>query len=384
LGGFFLPRKVVIVGGGPSGASCAYTIAKAGLPVIVIEKSRPPRDKLCGGGLTQKTLRFLRARNLLRDDLIRSECYEMENVFANGSVISIESSKPIVSVVHRNDFDKHLLDSAGDAGAEISTEESFRGVELGETLTVRTNKRNISADYLVGADGVNSSVAKSAMLWEHWPTLRTALGIECDVPIGDFNPQKVRVRFGDYMGYIWEFPRGEVLDVGLIGDMSDASLPGRIQSFMQFNGYTGRIKGWHLPVAGVGRMPTATRNRVLLVGDASGAVDPWFGEGIYYALLSGEQAAHSIIAGSNAQSTYQASYRKFWNDMVWAKRFAQLFFNHNSFVPFFLANDKKLQSLLIQLLSGEISFRELFIRTTLRAPTSAAKFWLNRAIPARS
>jgi len=370
----------VIVGGGPSGASCAYTVAKAGLPVILIEKSRPPRDKLCGGGLTQKTLKFLRARNLLRDDLVLSECYEMENTFADNSVISVKSSQPIVTVVHRSDFDEYLLDSASDAGAEISTEESFLRVEPGETPTVRTNKRSIAAEYLIGADGVNSAVAKSAMLWEHWPTLRTALGIECDVPIGDFDPHKVRVRFGDYMGYIWEFPRDVVLDVGIIGDKYDPNLRSRIRSFMQFNGYVGQIRGWHLPVAGAGKMPSVSRNRILLVGDASGAVDPWFGEGIYYALLTGELAANCIIGDSNPQSTYQASYREFWNDMVWARRFAQLFFNHKSFVPFFLTHDKQIRSLLIQLLSGEISFRELFIRTTLRAPYPATKFWLNRRI----
>ena len=194
----------------------------------------------------------------------------------------------------------------------------------------------------------------------------------------DYDPATVQIWIGDGWGYTWIFPRRDTLDVGIIGPKSKASfLIASLEDFMSQRGYSGRVKGWHLPMAGYGPCPKVAGRNVILVGDAAGTADPWFGEGIYFALETGELVAKACL-GENPTGAYLRGYRDLWSDMKWAGRFAKIFYEYRSSVPYFSQNSRELQILLERLLSGEITFRQLYFRVALQFPKYALSSLLKR------
>ena len=152
-------RDIVIVGAGPAGAVLAYLLARRGLDVLVLEKAALPRYKTCGGGVTLKTV-----QNLPFD---ASPVYEVQ---ADGGILSYAGRQllkadlgwTVAWTVMRGAFDHFLIQQAVGAGAELLEGVSVQGVELLEDrAVVHTSQGDHAARLLVGADGVNSSVARA-------------------------------------------------------------------------------------------------------------------------------------------------------------------------------------------------------------------------------
>jgi flavin-dependent dehydrogenase len=155
---------------------------------------------------------------------------------------------------------------------------------------------------------------------------------------------------------------------------------GLLRHFMTYRGYVSPLRGWHLPIAGEGQKPKVASRSVLLAGDASGAVDPWFEEGIYYALRTGEMAATACLE-ENAVGAYTSAYRGLWADLKWASRFAKTFYEHESFMPYFFERNRgELEKLLVDLLSGRLCYKEMYMRVSLKLPKSALAFSLKRIL----
>ncbi|MEV7285558.1 geranylgeranyl reductase family protein [Streptomyces sp. NPDC093252] len=327
---------VIVVGAGPAGSTTAYHLARAGLDVLLLEKTAFPREKVCGDGLTPRAVKQLVAMGID----ISEEAGWLRNkglrIIGGGSRLQLDwpdlAAYPNYGLVRkRDDFDEQLARQAQKAGARLyercNVGEPIVDDRTGRITGVRaklgdpdsTDKREVTfhAPLVVAADG-NSTRLSLAM----------GLHRREDRPMG----VAVRTYFtsprheDDYLeswlelwdrrgpqdrllpGYGWIFGMGDgTSNVGL-GVLNTSSsfkeldwreiLKAWCASMPEDWGYTpenmtGPIRGAALPMA-FNRQPHYTRG-LLLVGDAGGLVNPFNGEGIAYAMESGQIAAEIAV-----------------------------------------------------------------------------------------
>jgi geranylgeranyl reductase family protein len=313
-------HDLVIVGGGPSGATCARRAARNGLDVVLLEKELHPRQKLCGGALTQ------RVTNLIDFDIEHT----VQTHFCGGRVYSQSGeclegslSNYMGHLVDRTDFDHCLLKEARKAGAQV--EEGVEAVALEQTrsgIRVLTLGDSYKAHLVVGADGVNGIVARQTGLRNRWSSDSVALCIATDIPMEqdeivrtmsmtDSEFLGIDLYFGIVdIGYGWCFPKRSKLNVGIGCRMDKAArLRDHWKSFLK---RVEKLKGVSLKFPGYSafRVPFGGRpgryvaRRTMLVGDSAGFVSPVTGEGIYYAMLSGVLAADVASEAAEMKMPY--------------------------------------------------------------------------------
>jgi len=335
LGGSAATRRdddadVIVVGAGPSGATTAYYLAQAGLDVLLLEKARFPRDKVCGDGLTPRAVKSLIAMGV--DVGPGSGWLRNKGLRVIGAGLRLEmpwpelDSYPGYGVVRsRSSLDETLARRAQSAGAKLLEGVTVTGPVLDDAgrivgVTAQSDDpertRGDSATYLartvVAADG-NSSRLSVAM----------GLRRRDDRPLGvavrtyyrsprhddDYLESWLDLWDGDRLlpGYGWIFGMGDgTSNVGLgLLNTSDAFgntdyralLKRWLRSMPEEWGYveenrTEPVRGAALPM-GFNRTPHYYRG-LLLAGDAGGMVNPFNGEGIAYAMESGEILARTI------------------------------------------------------------------------------------------
>jgi geranylgeranyl reductase family protein len=325
---------VIVVGAGPAGSTTAFHLASAGLDVLLLEKATFPREKVCGDGLTPRAVKSLVAMGI--DTSEQAGWTRNRGLRIQGGGLRLElpwpelASYPDFGLVRpRTDFDELLARQAQKAGARLHEATTVTGPVIDERtghvvgVTARTGDRSAppvtyTAPLVVAADGNSARLALS-------------LGIERreNRPMGvavrryytsprthdDFLESHLELRekagagrTGRLLpGYGWIFGMGDgTVNVGLgmlnttaafqQTDYRDlltrwlGALPAE-WGFAEQNA-TGPVRGSALPM-GFNRTPHYSRG-VLLVGDAAGAVNPFNGEGIAYAMESGELAADVI------------------------------------------------------------------------------------------
>ena len=307
-------NPVLVVGGGPAGATAARRLASAGVPVRLLERvSAYPRNKPCGGGISTRALRRF---SYLAQALPRIATHTVSRLYLEGpdgvSTV-VESDEPAALLVRRIEFDALLVDLAREAGADIVT-----GVEIvqarqdahGVTLDVRDGRR-FTAPFVVAADGVHSVVARRLGLNPGWPASRVAIDMMEETPraeLRDVDPSALWVSYGDGHGYKYIFPKRDHINVGLGYVLDyfrreiDATPYDLQRGFVDHLRARGIVVGesnrahftpFIIPIGGPLRRPAG--GRVLLAGDAGGFVNGFTAEGIVYAMVSGDLAARAIV-----------------------------------------------------------------------------------------
>jgi geranylgeranyl reductase family protein len=284
----------IVVGAGPAGSSTAYRFARAGARVCLLDRARFPRDKPCGGGLT---LRAVRQLPFSVEPVVEDRVATLELGVGYRRSCSKTGRVPWVLMTQRRRLDAFLSERAAEAGAELR--DGVKATEVRPDGTVLAGAERLEADVLVGADGANGVSGRALGPQGH--TLGVALegnvGHE-HVPAERFRGRAV-VELGVVPGgYAWIFPKGDHVNVGVGGWGSEGPrLRERLRELCAAYGlnqsHVRELRGHRLPMRGATHRPV--RDRLLLVGDAAGLVDPLSGDGMYEAFVSGRLAARAAL-----------------------------------------------------------------------------------------
>ncbi len=333
--------RVIIVGGGPAGASTAFFLARMGIDVLVLDKARFPRDKPCSEYLSPQASRILEAMDALSaiEATGAAQLAGMRVHAPNGSTIHGEfaaghgfagySDRGLA--IRRTILDAILLDRARRAGARV--EEGVRVTELlrddsgrvtGVSTTAESGPAELRASLVVGADGLRSIVGRRLGLIRRarWPR-RIALvthysGVD-NVP--DFGEMHV-----DRDGYCGIAPVGNgLVNVAVVVPVSKATevavdrtefleswIAERPELAKMFT--RAERRG---PVRATGPFATSAKRAwapgAALVGDAADFFDPFTGEGIYSALRGGELLAGCVAeaVGTGSHSSCNAALQRY-------------------------------------------------------------------------
>jgi geranylgeranyl reductase family protein len=282
----------VIVGAGPAGASAAHFLGEMGLRVLVLERESLPRDKPCGGAVPRSALaRFPFDFGPVIEDAVTLVRYAWL-----GEEVAVLLPDAPVLMVRRREFDMHIL---AHARAEVRDRTAVSEVRAeDDVVSVRTADGATHAGrYLLVCEGSTGALAAGLGLGSRRAATPT---LQAEVPMSQAGSHwrgTALFQFGALPGgYIWVFPRRESLSVGIV-DFRRGRRPLRrvLEAELARLGIGAdgvRWRGHPLPVF-AGRGPLG-RGRVLLLGDAAGLVDPLLGEGIRYAIRSGQLAADAV------------------------------------------------------------------------------------------
>lgn len=304
---------VVIVGAGPSGSTAGYLLKKHGYKTLIIDKKEFPREKLCGGLITQKSVDLL--ENIFSSKFVSSVVEDKKNkvkiFFKDKHINSINTKVPFY-LVDRKNFDYSLLKKFLEIGGDFKGKTVFKNINLSKNQIELSTGEIIGFKYIIGADG---ALSKTRKLIE--PDFKpSGYCLETFLPSKTYG-QYLEIYFGDLnSGYGWIFPRKNTEVVGIGADYKENK-----NSFNnQYEGLVGKLsqfyekpKGAFIPFGEFVEKPVKD-NKLFLIGDAAGLVDPVTGEGIYYALKSGEMVANSII-NSNNKTTSEDIYLKLIKDI---------------------------------------------------------------------
>jgi len=293
---------VAVVGAGPAGSLVAYYLGREGYRVVLIDKEATPGNRVSAGGLP------VRIAEIFPFDitpLIEKKITEVTLTHRLQEGYWRFSPKPLLYTVSREKLDGFMLRKAINAGAVFSGGRKIGGLSLeGNAWSIKAGDDVVKASVLVGADGVQSVVAKMLCLK---PANHFHMGIRYEVPIHllenprypEFLERGIVLNWGPFEdSYSWIIPKIETASVGIQGpDGMGNELKEYLDRFLLHYGVSPRnldLRGEILPHRT--EETPITSGRALLIGDAAGLVDFWTGRGIFFAIRSAGFAAVIINA----------------------------------------------------------------------------------------
>jgi geranylgeranyl reductase family protein len=320
---------VIVVGAGPAGCATAYDLAGRGRAVLLLDRHSFPRPKACAGALTIRALKALRysIQPVIRHistTLILSRRLE--------DVCRLAARRPLCVMTDRSEFDAFCLERTLHQGAVFRTIGLIHGLrEEADHVRLTTDAGTLTTKFLVGADGADSRIR--ALLGVS-PPLAMGLAIEGRIPTGGRVAPEMTFDFGAVEGgYGWAFPKDDHINVGVYSS-SDSPGPTRRQLSAYVEAKFGhpveRAIGCRVGLGGWSQRPRS--DRIVLVGDAAGLADPLLGEGISFAIRSGQAAAASIdwglAHGTASGESFRAGLRPLCREQRSCARSARFFYSH--------------------------------------------------------
>jgi flavin-dependent dehydrogenase len=314
-------REIAIVGGGPSGAMCAEQLARAGFHITLYDEHLA-WEKPCGGGLTHKAIVAYPFLGVGPQPRKRVDSIEL--ISSRGHRAHMKLGHPII-IYSRTVLNGLLLDRAAAAGCRIVRAHVTQVETSGKRVRLVADGKTQESDFVVLAAG-----ARNALL----PGTRPLKRGDLEMTLGYFVPgqaDEIKVKFlHRFEGYLWSFPRADHLSVGICGSMArhtSQELRRHLHAFMYDEKIPTAGARFYSHVLPSPQVETLRARRVVgrnwaMVGDAAAWVDPLTGEGLYYALCSGDLLAQALVAGDPA--SYPARVRAtFSAELEFATRIAR-------------------------------------------------------------
>ena len=307
---------VVVVGGGPAGATAAHDLANAGRAVLLLDKAG--RIKPCGGAIPPRLIRDFE----IPESLLVARATSARMISPTNVAVDMPIEGGSVGMVDRDVFDEWLRGRAAAAGAErrAGTFVALRRDDDGR-LTIAYRPKDaergaplaeVRARTVVGADGARSKVGLQAVpgadqvkcVFAYHEVIRSPIdgdaGVGASGAVGqDFDGSRCDIYYQGRLSpdfYAWVFPHGETASVGVGSAQKGFSLRGAVSTLRDATGLSGatliRSEGAPIPMKPLKRWDNG--RDVMLAGDAAGCVAPASGEGIYYAMLGGRTAAGAM------------------------------------------------------------------------------------------
>jgi len=322
---------VAIVGAGPAGSASAAFCATAGLRTVLIDRENFPREKVCGDCINPACWPVLRRLGLFETvrGLAHGQLDRVEFIAINGRkiVVHLPSGNESEIAIKRSLFDQLLLNRARAVGAEVREGAIVTALHKSAAGNWKIDvvREAVTARIVVGADGRNSTIARLCNLLP--PPARERVGLQAHIPLPPNFGNRIVLQFLP-VGYSGQAPVNDrELNLCLVGKPSSMSAL-RTWAEKQFD--IPSDQPWRT-VTPLTRAPIrATRESLFFIGDAARVVEPFTGEGIYYALRSAELAADAIakiIRGENQGSVLPEFARardQMYRGRLWINRLARL------------------------------------------------------------
>jgi flavin-dependent dehydrogenase len=316
----------LIVGGGPAGSACAGFLAAGGKRVILLERRRFPREKVCGDCLNPAAWPVLESLGVADavSALPQTPLAGVELIDSRDRSRAVPwpiGGGPGEIAVKRSLLDAALLDRAVALGAEVRQEALVTGVEprpAGWQVTLQGGEV-LRAPWLIAADGRNSTVARLAGRLPTARRDRVGFQTHCAAPAGFHQRVVLRLRPQGYVGYTRV--GGDELNLCLVS--APRGLPA-LRAWAEAEFGLRADQPWQsiAPLARPDADPA--RDRLLLIGDAARVVEPFTGEGIYYALRTGQLAAAALLGEAEPHAAYRRAHAELYRGRLWINRFARL------------------------------------------------------------
>lgn len=351
---------VAIVGAGPAGSACASFCARADLHTLLIEREKFPREKVCGDCLNPACWPVLRRLEIF--DQVRALPHgtldAVEFIAIGGRKIQVDlpSGNESEIAIKRSLFDELLMSRARELGAEVRDSTTVSAIEKTKSRhwMIQIGQERIETRILVGADGRNSTIARLCNLLPR-PT-RERVALQTHVPLPHNFGNRVVLQFLPE-GYSGQAPVNDrELNLCLVG------VPASISSLRRWAEQNFGIAADHqwrtiTPLTRAALPPV--HENIFLIGDASRVVEPFTGEGIYYALRSGElvaQAITKIVHGEDRSSVsreFSRAHAEMYRGRLWINQLTRAAVLSPRFASFVL-QAARFQPSILRLLTAKI------------------------------
>lgn len=388
---------VLIVGGGPSGSVAGINLIGAGLRVAILDRAQFPRLKPCGGGISCRAYsRFACIEPVMRavpTNFVNKVVLESPS----GEVVHFDSDEPLYAMIRRLEFDNALLDHCKNNGIEVREGVTVSRVRVTAEAVRLTSTagEEFEADLVIGADGVNSTVAVHSGLRGPWQPTQMAVDGTEESPLSEVStrPDALYIYFGmgGGYGYGYVFPKATHVNfgVGYLLDYVKKHVPEEpynhhtrffeeLKARGVLTGESQRRNFRFYPLPFAGPLKRLSTNRILLAGDSAGFVNGFTAEGIYYAMVSGEHAGRTALAAIHSRNTSadflrrydQACEDEIGGELRTSVALQKRFYSNPGLIDAavrFAVRDQAVRSLIARFGSGRLTYESLKRRALFEA-----------------